>query len=445
MNNDSINALPGSDNILRKQFSNGVTVLVHENPWSDSAAVCGSLFAGACLDFPEKTGLSSFVSASLTAGTRTKGITQIGEYLENIGAALSFRSEPHSIRFKGNCLSEDLPGLLRLLKEILDEPLFPESYLESLRQQALAGYVLNDNDPEEPAYECFRKLLWDEDHPYGKREAPSEECLRSITRDDLLNFHRRFFGPKKMILTLSGGFCGQEVMDCCEEIFGSWHKPQEETDENALFPQMDWQWADDSCIRMHCITKNTQEITLVIGTFGPAVGDPDYISAKLGNIVLGEFGMMGRLGSLVRVENGLTYTVRSCLHSWRKGGCWTVEAKVDPADLEKAGEMIWDELRHFTTEPISPREFEDAKAWYLGSLPLEFGTNAGMASALHKLAFYDLDTDHYRRACDRAAAVTPETVLETARKWIKPKRLIITTAGPELEGKENSFWFPQAS
>lgn len=437
MNNDILNALPGSDNILRKQFPNGVTVLVHENSWSGSTAVCGSLFAGACLDFPEKTGLSSFVSASLTAGTRTKDITQIGEYLENIGADLSFRSDPHSIRFKGNCLSEDLPRLLRLLKEILDEPLFPENYLESLRQQSLAGYVLHDDETEEPAYECFRATLCEEDHPYGKREVPSEECLRSITRDDLLNFHRRFFGPKKMILALSGGFRGQEVMDCCEEIFGSWNKPQEETDEDALFPQIDWSWDAECSIRMHCTMKNRQEITLVMGSAGPAVGVPDYLSAKLGNIVLGEFGMMGRLGRLVRVENGLAYTVRSCLHSWKKGGCWTVEAKVDPADLEKAGEMIWDELRHFTAEPVSPQELEDAKAWYLGSLPLEFGTNAGMASALHKLAFYDLDPDHYRRVRDRAASITPETVLETARKWIDPQRLIIITAGPDYEKKAN--------
>ena len=61
MNSNMSIALPGTDTVIRKQFSNGVTVLVHENPWSNTAAIRGSLYAGSCLESPEQVGLSAFL------------------------------------------------------------------------------------------------------------------------------------------------------------------------------------------------------------------------------------------------------------------------------------------------------------------------------------------------------------------------------------------------
>ena len=111
MNTDLTKNLLTPENILRKQFPNGVTVLLHENPWSKTAAICGSLFAGCCLESPEKIGLSAFTAAALPSGTPFRSGTQISEYLESIGGAIDFCSGPHTINFKGKCLSEDLPEL----------------------------------------------------------------------------------------------------------------------------------------------------------------------------------------------------------------------------------------------------------------------------------------------------------------------------------------------
>ncbi len=438
MSTDMKTNLPCSANILRKQFSNGVTVLVHENPWSSTAAVCGSLFAGSCLETADKFGLASFVSAALTMGTQSRDFMQISEYLESIGASLSFGRGPHTIHFKGNCLCEDLTDLLRLLKEILDEPAFPERYVEIIRQRALRGFTLDSDDPDDSAWERFKNLLWMGDHPYGRREYGSKEIIRNITRNDLVEFHRRFFGPKKLILAIAGGFRGQEIMDRCEDIFGNWEKSQEDPDEDALFPEP---YKHETCVLGHVKIIGSRETTLTIGTFGPAADDPDVMSARLGNYILGEDNLLSRVGYTVREKHGLAYSVYSSVDSLKKSGSWSVSASVDPADLEKAGALIFDELRRFILEPVSQKELEDAKACYLGGVPLGFAANADKAFGMHGLAYYQLDLNHFLRIHELVDAVTPETVLETARKWIDPGKMIIVTAGPNDDFKDCSCWW----
>ena len=433
MNSELIMTLPGPESILRKQFPNGVTVLVHENPWSSTAAVFGTLFAGSCLDIPEKRGTASFVSASLLSGTRSLDGSRISEYLESTGAELSFGCGPDTCQFRGNCLSEDLPRLLRLLKEILAEPSFPEPAFRSLKQQALAGYETDPDGPEDPLVIRFRQALWLDEHPYGHMDPDPEEDISGITRDDLYDFHSRFFGPKGLIIALSGGFRGQEIMDLCEEIFGSWEKTQEMPDVSGLFPPA---VHHPLPVLSHRRIEGRKESSLLIGTFGPAAGDPDILSARIGNEILGGDSMLGRIGNSVRIGNGLAYSAFSSLESRKNGGSWRVQAGVDPANLNKACKLICAELRRFTEELPSQREVEEARAWYLGNLILAFRKNAGMASALHGLEYFQREPDFYRRLPERLSAVTPEKTLETARKWIDPGAMVIITTGPE----ENSIF-----
>ena len=441
MNADMIKTLPCRDNILRKQFSNGATVLIHENPWSSTAAICGSLNAGSCLETQENRGVSGFVGSALLGGTRTGNYMRIAEYLQGIGAELSFTSDVHAIRFNGKCLSEDLPDLLGLLKETLSETVFPDNYLEVLKQRVLGGYDTDIVSQKSPAREVFDNLLWGEDHPYGRTEFESDEVIEKITRDDLVKFYNRFLGPENLILGIAGCVNGQEIMDRCEEIFGSWDKAQEDIDEDALFPDVPER---NVSVRISVPMKWMKETSIIIGTFGPGISAPDLIAARIGNSILGEFGMHGRIGRVVRGDHGLAYTVCSSLDAWKKGGCWLIRTEVNPENIEKTGSLILNELSRFTIEPVSSREFEDAKSRYIASMPLGFESNAQKAQALHSLEFYQRDPDDFIHAYDAAEAVTPETILETARKWIDPKNLVFVIAGALKENEDMSWWLRAA-
>lgn len=154
------------------------------------------------------------------------------------------------------------------------------------------------------------------------------------------------------------------------------------------------------------------------------------MAASLGNSILGQFGMMGRVGETVREKAGLAYYVYSSLSAGVGPGAWTVNAGVNPVNVKKAGDLIVKELKRFVKEAVTAEELADNQANFIGRLPLAFESNGGVAGSLVNIERYDLGLDYYRRYPDLVRKVTAADVLEAARKYLDPERLAVATAGP---------------
>ena len=154
------------------------------------------------------------------------------------------------------------------------------------------------------------------------------------------------------------------------------------------------------------------------------------MAASLGNNVLGQFGLMGRIGDVVREQSGLAYYAYSSLSTGVGPGEWYVSAGVNPTNLEKATALITQELKRYVDEGVTSEELSDSQANFVGRLPLSLESNGGVAGALLNIERFDLGLDYYRQYNDLVRAVTVEDVRETAQKYINPERLVIATAGP---------------
>ena len=168
----------------------------------------------------------------------------------------------------------------------------------------------------------------------------------------------------------------------------------------------------------------------MIGTNGPRRRDPEYMSASLGNNILGQFGMMGRIGDVVREKSGLAYYAYSSLSAGIGPGSWEVSAGVNPQNVKKALELIKEELNGFVQDGVTEEELADSKANFIGRLPLSLESNGGVASALLNIERHQLGLDYYRRYPTFLNEVGREDVLNTARKFIDVDRLAIAVAGP---------------
>lgn len=421
-----LNNIPGPENILRKQLDNGITVLVHEHYGTRTAVVNASMPCGAYLDPIGKTGLADFAANCLSYGTQTHDFPSISELLEGSGASIGVHCGPRAFTFNGACLAEDLPMLLSILKEICDEPAFPEVQVGTHRQRMLSAYEMHLHDPESMTDERFDELLFGKYHPYGRTDYSTIEEIMSITRQDLFEFQQRYIGPRDVIVTVSGGLLAEQLMDECEKQMGCWTKTQEKLSTESYFPTVS---APNVPVSEHIEIPEKSETSLIMGTMGPGRGDSDYLNGVLGNSILGEFGMMGRIGRTVREENGLAYYAGSSLTALTYGGCWTVEAGVNPVNVENAADLIMTELKRFTSEKVSVDELDDVKSFFLGSLPLSLESNSGTAALLMNIETHHLGLDYLQRMPERVMAVTADSILETARKWLDPEKLIRVTAG----------------
>jgi zinc protease len=417
------NALPGPENITRRKFKNGLTVLAHNNPESLSVVVTGYLMAGALYDLDEKLGLSHFTSLALMRGTHSRSFQKIYSGLENIGASMNFGAGTHSVSFSSHALVEDLPFLLCLLSEVLNSPSFPSRYIEKLRTLIITGLTIRAQDTGEMSSLVFDRLLF-AGHPYERPEDGYVETINAISRKDLIDFHACHFGPRGGVVVITGPLESAHACDLLEQTFGDWQNPSQ-----PVVPKLPRLKPLTGTHRQHTAIPGKSQVDLVMGTHGPSRLSEDYYAAMVGNTILGQFGMMGRIGASVRERSGLAYYAYSGLNAGIGPGSWEFSAGVNPANLEQAIHLICSEINCFISKTVSREELSDVKANLIGRLPLAFESNAGMASALINLERYRLGLDYYQRYQGIINAVTREDILETGRKYLHPDEMVISTAG----------------
>ena len=417
-------ALPGPNDIYRDVLPNGITVLTRSNFNSPSVVISGYFDAGAIFDPGEKLGLADFVTSALMRGTKKRKFDEIYNILESAGASLGFNTGVHKSGFSGRSLAEDLPLLLNLLSESLTQPNFPKAEMERLRAQILTGLAISAEDTSDMASETFDKILF-KNHPYSRPEEGTSASIQQITRDDLKKFHGEHYGPRGMVIAIVGAVDAEEAVGYVKRALGGWQvKGQKEAPELPDLKRL------KKTIKKHHRIPGKYQSDIVIGTNGPKRKDPEFMSALLGNSVLGQFGMMGRIGDSVREKAGLAYYAYSSMNAGIGPGSWEVNAGVNPGNVSKATDLIINELDRFVQDGVTEDELADSKANFIGRLPLSLESNGGVAGALLNIERHDLGMDYYLRYAGLVNEVTQEDVINTARKFIDPNKLAIAIAGP---------------
>ncbi len=417
-------ALPGPDDIYREVLPNGITVLARSNFNSPSVVVSGYFDAGALFDPDAKLGLADFVTSALMRGTKKRTFDKIYNELESIGASLGFSSGVHKSGFNGRSLAEDLHLLLSLLAESLMTPTFPKVEVEKLRAQLLTGLDIRAQDTSDMASMAFDEILF-KGHPYSRPEDGQPETIKRIKPDDLVKFHREHFGPRGMVIVIVGAVKPEAAVKQVKRALGGWQvKGQKEA--LALPPLKPLK----KTISKHHRIYGKSQSDLIVGTVGPMRRDPEFMPATLGNNILGQFGLMGRIGDVVREKAGLAYYAGSSLSAGLGPGSWEVSAGVNPKNVQKASELIVSELKRFVEDGVLAEELKDSQDNFVGRLPLSLESNGGVANALLNIERYDLGLDYYQKYESLVREVTREDVLNAARRFIDVQKLAIATAGP---------------
>ncbi len=416
-------SLPGPDDVVRKELSNGITLLTRPNMSSLSVVVTGYLTAGAIFEPDDKLGLAEYTALALMRGTKQHSFQQIYDALESNGASLGLDGGTHSVSFYGHSLVEDLDLLVGSLAEAIRQPVFPSDQVEHLRDQLLTSLAIRAQDTSEMASLAFDELVY-AGHPYSRPEDGYPETIRAIRQEDLQAFHDKYFGPRGMVISIVGGVEAERAFESVARFLGDWTNPgQPDQPDLPLLKPL------DGTLTRQVNLPGKSEADVIMGMAGPPRRSPDFLAASLGNNILGQFGMYGRIGDAVREKSGLAYHASSSLSGGIGPGPWLFIAGVDPKNLERVIAMIRQEIGRFIDEPVSPGELADSQANYIGRLPLSLESNAGVASALLNLERFELGLDYYLRYSDLIRLITPGAILETARKYLHPDRLAIATAG----------------
>ena len=419
-------SIPDSNTILRERFANGSTLLAYPNPTSPAVYFTGYMQPGAIAVPEDQIGLPSFTTDLLITGTKRLNFQQLHDKIESVGASLSMGTGHLSTTFFGQCLREDLETIWSLLVEVIQEPAFAEKQFKRVRNQILTGIAIQNQDTAEMASQAFNQALYGT-HPYAYPDIGCAQTVANFQKDQLEAFHQTHYGPKGLVLAVSGGIEPEMAQEIFSRTIASWQV--ENQGSPTLLPPFN---PPTSSIRTHVPLEGKNQSDLIIGVPAPKTISRDYQVCSIGNAIYGKYGMMGRIGRVVREKAGLAYEVSSHLGAGIGPTAWTISAGVNPDNLEKAITLLKKELERFRGEPVTQQELLDVKTQSLGRLPLSLETNSGIASVLVSLERYGYSLDHLRELPGIIESVTAEEILAAAQRYWDMDKLVITSAGKPL-------------
>ena len=150
----------------------------------------------------------------------------------------------------------------------------------------------------------------------------------------------------------------------------------------------------------------------------------------MGDTILGQLGLGGRIGQSVRDNKGMAYYARTNLSGGLGPAPWYIYAGVNPDNVDEAVELMLAEVHRFREEPVTDQELADTKSYLTGILPLQMESNEGVANILLQIHLFQLGDDFITRYPDLIKAVTKADIQTTAQKYLSDEVYALSIAGP---------------
>ena len=414
-----------------RNLPNGLQVVVvmhHEQP---AVSVRLLVRAGAAYDPPGKGGLATLAASLLDQGTTSRSAQEIADTIDSIGGGLG-TGAGSDLSFINVVVMKDSFNLgLDLLSDVARHPAFAGEEIERQRQQALSSMKVSYEDPDYIAGSVFDRLVYGF-HPYGVPNTGTPESLVGLTREDVLQYHSRYFAPNNSILAIVGDVTAAEAFASAERVLGDWSRRDIQLPK---FPD-----PPEPTRRVVVINKPGAVQTEVrAGHLGIKRSHQDYQALNMTLRILGGEGA-NRLHQVLRTERGLTYGAKADLNTLLESGDFEASTNTRSEATGEVLRLIVDEFWRIKRERVGERELSDAKAYLTGSFPLTIETPDAIATQVLNVLFYGLPVEQLQSFRDRVNAVRTDDIERVARYYLQPDRLSIVLVGnasafvPQLKG-----------
>jgi len=367
----------------------------------------------------DELGYTNFMMGMLNEGTKKYSSLEFDEVLDSLGSNLGFGSGLDTSVATLSSLKANLSQTLDLAKEALINPTFPEKEIERIKKETLAGIIQEENRPASIAYRNIGKLLYGEEHPYGKPLTGSgiSETISSITRANIMDVHSRAINSAHLTFAVAGDIEMQELVDLLESKFGDWSA----NSDSGLKTLTTVELPDNRTI--YLIDKpNAQQSYIVAGQLLPPTATDEEIEIDYMNYAIGG-SFTARLNMNLREDKSWSYGVRTRLGDAKGQRAMLVTAPVQTDKTsESMAEIVKEYSDYLSTKPITQDELAKGKASKTLRLPGQFETLGALKGGVSGIVTYDRDLDYLNQLPALLDEPSLTQVQAKAQKYIKPNQ-----------------------
>jgi zinc protease len=411
-------ALPA---IEKTKLSNGLEVWMVEQKELPIVAMNLVLKSGQGNEPDDRTGLANITANLLDDGTKTRSAVDITNQLQAIGVnGINAGAGWDSTNVSIQTLTRNLDKALEIYSDVIVNPAFPATELESQRARSLIGLRQQRANPNIVSNIVYNRVLYG-DHPYGRDT--NEASIKAVTRDDIIKLYESTFRPNNGVLIVVGDFDKAALKGKLENAFSGW-KPGTLANRDLPSPKS----FDKTGIYI-VDRPNSAQSVVSIGQVGIDRSNPDYFPVVVMNSILGG-GITSRISMNLREDKGYTYGANSGFVYRRGPGPFRAGGDIQTAVTDKAIVEFMKELNGIRGEiPITEKELDYNKQSLIRRYPAGFETVGAISNQLSNLVIYGLPDSYFNEYISKVNAVTLNDVNRVAKQYLDPSKMAIVIVG----------------
>jgi zinc protease len=411
---------PAAGEIQKFELSNGLRLLVREDPRLPLVGM-GAVFRGGLLaETPQNNGITRLMAKVLLKGTKTRTAEQIANEIEAVGGSISSDAGNNSFSVSLDVMKPDIKLGVDVLSDVLLNATMPEKAIAREKEIQIASIQQEEEQLTTVARNIMRQALFPQ-HPYALRSNGSVESVQRLTQKDLLEFRDRYVVAKNGVMYVFGNVKASEVKQLIEQALGKMKAGTIAlTDAKPPVPLGKTESVESR--------KDKAQGVIIVGFRGASLSSPDRYALELIDEASSDLG--SRFFVRIREQMGLAYYVGASQMQGLVPGLFAFYLGTDPQKIEPVKTALLDEIHKLANEGLTPEELARAKKKLIGQQEIANQSNDafGYHCALDEL--YGLGFDYYKRLEHDVNAVTLDDIKRVAAKYFRDQPYVLATVRP---------------
>jgi zinc protease len=400
--------------VVAETLPNGLEVLVREEPGQKVVELQVWVGVGGRDEPAGKEGIAHLFEHMLFKGTKKRGVGEIARTIEAAGGDINAYTAPEQTVYHITIASEYFETALDILADAVMNSTFDKDELEREKLVVIEEIHRGNDNPARVFIREMFKAAYDV-HPYGRTVIGTPESVSSVSRKDMIEFHKAWYVPRNMKLVVVGGVRADEVVQLAGGIF------QGKDVEGAIRRKITE--PPREALRNFRLTLDSEPARLALAFPAGKLTDPDTPVMDLMAAILSG-GRSARLQVELR-DTGLVHSTWAYAYTPLDPGLFVVGATMSQGNITDAMNGLLLQIARLQSEPVSGEELERARKQIISEKIFSRERVEGMAREIGYMALNLKDLDFNDRYYSRLQSVDPGDIMEVARRIFRPEKATV--------------------
>ncbi len=333
----------------------GLPILVRRQPGAPLVHLGVVTTEGAAAESDQIAGMATVLARASVKGTPGRDAAAIANESELLGGSVVASATNDAITWTMAVLPPRLREAVALLRDIVQQPVFPDPAIETERAVALSQLAQLRDDMFRYPIRLATSAAFGP-HPYGRSVLGSRESLEVLTPERVREWHASHVLRSGGVVAATGDTPEEELAEALAAGFSELG-----TGPVVLPPSPSW---PDGMVT-NAETREKSQSALAMAFPGPRRSDSSRHAASLLSRVAS--GLSGRFFRELRDRRSLAYTVQTMSLQRAAAGLFIAYVATSPEREDEARAVLLEEIDRFRAEPVTQEELERVKRYSIGS------------------------------------------------------------------------------